>query len=421
MLAVYTLGCCPLPLTMPSQFRQETLANGLTIVAEVDDNASTCAAGYFVRTGARDEVMEVMGVSHFLEHMMFKGTQRMTADDINRAWDSMGARNNAYTSNELTCFYAHLLPERMGEGLDLLAHMLRPALRQSDFDTEKGVILEEIAMYADNPFWQVYEAVQEKHFGEHPLSHRVLGTPETIKNLRREQMLDYFGERYSADNTSIALAGKMNFDECVHRIKSATQHWQATKATRTSIRPAIAGEQFIMRSSKVSRGYVLAMAPGPDVGDDRRIPAGLLAQILGSAENSRLYWALIEPGIAEEAQASFEPHDGSGEYFVYASGEPDDIEMIWETIAKELRGLRDSLTQDDLDKVLPRFVTGATLGNERPHDRMHRLGRMWTYLREYWPLEEELKKLSAVTLKDMKECLDAFSFSPLTVGILKPE
>jgi predicted Zn-dependent peptidase len=362
-----------------------------------------------------------MGVSHFLEHMMFKGTQRMTADDINRAWDGMGARNNAYTSNELTCFYAHLLPERMHEGIDLLAHMLRPALRQSDFDTEKGVILEEIAMYADNPFWQVYEAVQEKHFGVHPLSHRVLGTPDTIKSMRREEMLDYFEQRYSADNTTVALAGKLDFDACVARIAEATQHWRNTNAQRQSTTPKVSGDRFTLRSSKVSRGYVLAMAPGPDVGDDRRIPAGILAQILGSPDNSRLYWALIEPGIAEEAQASFEPHDGSGEYFVYASGEPDSIEQIWETIEKELRNLRDSLTQEDLEKVLPRFVTGAMLGNERPHDRMHRLGRMWTYLREYWPLEEELRKLSAVTLKDMKDCIDAFGFSPMTVGVLKPE
>jgi predicted Zn-dependent peptidase len=405
---------------MPSDFQQTTLPNGLTILAEIDPAASTCAAGYFVRTGARDESASLMGVSHYLEHMMFKGTQRMSADEINRAWDGMGARNNAYTSNELTCFYAHLLPERMDDGLDLLAHMLRPALRQTDFDTEKGVILEEIAMYADNPFWQVYEAVQERHFGTHPLSHRVLGTPETITRLHRDDMLRYFEHRYSADNTIVALAGKLDFAGCVDRIARATEGWHATRPTRDAAKPAIAGGHFAMRSEKVSRGYVLAMAQGPDISDDRRIAASLIAQILGSPDNSRLYWALMEPGIAEEAQASFEPHDGSGEYFVYASGEPDRIEEIWEVASAQMRGLRDTLCQDDLDRLLPRFITGAALGNERPHDRMHRLGRMYTYLRTYWPLEEELRKVSAVTLKDLRECLDAFAFTPMTVGVLRP-
>jgi predicted Zn-dependent peptidase len=406
---------------MPSAFRQASLPNGLTIIAEVDPAASTCAAGFFVRTGARDETSSLMGVSHFLEHMMFKGTQRMSADEINRAWDNMGARNNAYTSNELTCFYAHLLPERMDDGLDLLAHMLRPALRQSDFDTEKGVILEEIAMYADNPFWQVYEAVQEKHFGEHALSHRVLGTPDTITQMQRDDMLRYFEHRYSADNTTVALAGNLNFEACVDRIAQATHSWNATRPVRDAAPPRVGGGRFELRSEKVSRGYVLAMAQGPTVADDRRISASLIAQILGSPENSRLYWALIEPGIAEEAQASFEPHDGSGEFFVYASGEPTKIDQIWEAMHTQMRVLRDTLTQDDLDKLLPRFITGAALGNERPHDRMHRLGRMWTYLRDYWPLEEELRKVSAVTLRDLRGCLDAFAFSPMTVGVLKPK
>ncbi|HRJ50848.1 MAG TPA: pitrilysin family protein, partial [Phycisphaerales bacterium] len=188
---------------MTSRFQHATLPNGLTIVAEVDPSAHTAAAGYFVKTGARDEDPSVMGVSHFLEHMMFKGTHDLSADDVNRAFDDRGAKNNAYTTNEMTCFYAHCLPEHLPTINQLLGRMLRPALRESDFDTEKGVILEEIAMYRDNPFWVLYEESVERYYTGHGLGQRVLGTTRTITDLSRDQMLAYFSSRYSPDNMAV--------------------------------------------------------------------------------------------------------------------------------------------------------------------------------------------------------------------------
>ena len=137
--------------------RSATLSNGLVILGEVDAAAHTAAAGFFVRTGARDEPTPLMGVSHFLEHMMFKGSDRRTAFQVNEDFDRIGASHNAFTSGEMTCFHAHVLPEHLPAAVDMLADILRPALRQADFDEEKGVILEEIAMYEDNPFMALYE------------------------------------------------------------------------------------------------------------------------------------------------------------------------------------------------------------------------------------------------------------------------
>ncbi|MFO0831842.1 MAG: pitrilysin family protein [Phycisphaerales bacterium] len=401
-------------------FQRHTLDNGLTVLADTDGAAQTSAAGFFVRTGARDEASGVMGVSHFLEHMMFKGTADLDAHELNRRFDAIGARSNAYTSNEMTCFYTHVLPEALPEGLELLGRMMRPALRQSDFDTEKGVILEEIAMYQDNPFWRLYEATVERHFGPHPMGHRVLGTPETVTAMQRGEMQGYFDARYSADNTVVALAGKIDFDRCVAGIERMCGDWPRTRAVRDSTPPVLAGGALEVRSEKVNRAYVLAFMRAPAFEDDRRYAAALLSQVLGLPDNSRLHWSLIEPGIAEEAQASYDPHDGLGEFFVYASGEPGRLEEIWSIMDAQLKGLAGSLTQDDIDRLLPKIVTGTTLGAERPHDRMHRLGRLYTYLHRYWSLEEELEKVSRVTLKDLRDLCESFPMEPVTVGRLLP-
>jgi len=401
-------------------FQQHRLANGLTIIAEVDPNAHTAAAGFYVKTGARDEATPVMGVSHFLEHMMFKGTEKVSADELNRRFDEIGARNNAFTSNEMTCFYAHVLPEYLESGMDMLGQMMRPALRQADFDMEKGVILEEIAMYKDNPFWVLYEATLEKHFGTHPLSHRVLGTDDSIKALQRDQMLGYFNERYSANNTIVAMAGRMDFDKVCKQIDALCGSWQSTSIGRDNSDPRVVGGDLLIRSEKVNRAYMLGLCRAPGMADNRRYAAALLAQILGAPDNSRFHWSLIETGLAEDAQASFDPHDGFGEFFVYASGDPERADEIWAEIEKQVAGLVDSLKQEDLDRLLNKLATGATIGGERPHDRMHRLGRQWLYLSKYSTLEEELEKISAVTLADLRATAEAFPIKPCTTGRMMP-
>jgi len=157
-------------------FQHATLKNGLDIIAEINDNAQSTAMGYMVKTGSRDEAAGVAGVSHFLEHMMFKGTPRRTSAQVNEEFDAMGARNNAFTSNEVTCYWATVLPEYTGRCLDLLSDMMRPSLRDDDFSMEKKVILEEISLYLDRPSHILFEAVMGDHFEKHPMANSVLGT-----------------------------------------------------------------------------------------------------------------------------------------------------------------------------------------------------------------------------------------------------
>jgi predicted Zn-dependent peptidase len=405
---------------MPVTFHEHSAPSGLKIIAEVDPDAHSAAAGFFVRTGARDEAPPVMGVSHFLEHMMFKGTDRLSAEELNRRFDDLGARNNAYTTSEMTCFYAHLLPERLGEGLELLAQMMRPALRQDDFDREKLVILEEIAMYKDEPYWVLYERMMEEHYRRHPMGHRVLGTTDTITALQSGQMRDYFQSRYSADNTVVALAGRLDFPASVDRILALTESWRPTRVRRDAARPATGGGAFELTDGKITRAYLMGMSDAPDVADPRRYAAVLLAQILGASDNSRLHWALIETGMAEEAQAGYDPHDGVGDFYIFASGDPDRAEDIWATILKEIEGLIPSISEDDLVRLRNKVATSVTVGGERPSDRMQRIGRLWTYLGLHTPLEEELDRINRVSLDDLRALAEMWPILPSTVGRLMP-
>src|SRR5437762_2405942 len=166
---------------MPLTFHHHQLQSGLDIVAEENPDSHSFAAGLFVKTGSRDEAAEVNGVSHFLEHMMFKGSTQYTWEDVNRIFDEMGARYNAFTSQEMTAYYANVLPEFTERTIEHLSHLLRPALREKDFDSEKKVILEEIAMYLDDPGHRLYEKLMEAHFGNHPLSLSVLGSADSIQ------------------------------------------------------------------------------------------------------------------------------------------------------------------------------------------------------------------------------------------------
>ncbi|MBL8758122.1 MAG: insulinase family protein [Phycisphaerae bacterium] len=405
---------------MPYSFQRAVLPNGLTVIAETDPAALTASAGFFVRTGARDEAPALMGVSHFLEHMMFKGTARRSSDDVNREFDEIGARSNAYTSNELTAFFAPVLPEHLPRALDILADIMRPALREDDFATEKGVILEEIAMYDDDPVWVLYERALEEHYRAHGLAHRVLGTRDSISALQAAQMRDYFTNRYSADNTVLALAGNLDFHAACKQAEALCGHWTRTHATRDAAPPPLAGAQFEIRSDKVARAYAMLLAPGPGATDPDRYAAFVAAQALGSPDNSRLHWALVEPGSAEEADASFEPHEGIGDFRILLACEPQRLDEVLAIAQQEIAGLADTITEADAQRIRAKVATGITLAGERPDGRMHRLGRQWTTLNDYTTLDEELDRVNAVTLADVRRLLHKYPWQPRTIGRMLP-
>jgi predicted Zn-dependent peptidase len=405
---------------MPISFHKERLPNGLTILAEPDPAAHTAAVGFFVSTGARDERPELMGVSHFLEHMMFKGTARRSAEDVNREFDDIGADYNAFTGHESTVYYAHVLPEFLPRAVDLLADMLRPALREEDFSVEKKVILEEIGMYEDRPQWRLQDFLLERYFGKHPLGFRVLGTAQSVGDLGVASMRGYFQQRYSADNIIVALAGKLDLDSLHRDLARLTAGWSAAEPRRRYDVPSPGAAQHALTDARLTRHYLAVMSPGPSAQDPRRYAAAVLSDVLGAGEGSRLHWALTDPGLADEADFSHLPQDRVGSFMAYASCDPDRAAQVEKVLLDTLDAYAAGIDPAEIERAQNKLATQATLKGELPLGRMMNLGGQWTYLQEYVPLEQELERLMAVTPGQVRALLTEMPLAPRTIVRLGP-
>src|SRR5438132_2015531 len=248
-------------------FHSHLLKNGLHIIGETSPSARSAALGFFVRTGARDETAEVSGVTHFLEHMVFKGTPRRTALEVNIDFDRIGAQYNAFTSEENTVFYAAILPEYLPRAMDILADILRPSLRGEDFDMEKNVIIEEIGMYDDQPMWSAYDNAKRAYFAGHPLGNSILGTAESIRALSRDQMQAYFQRRYVAPNITVVAAGNFAWQPFVAEIQKHCAGWTAGPTGRQAIRETRGSGAFrVLTKAKVTQEHVFLISPGPPAG-----------------------------------------------------------------------------------------------------------------------------------------------------------
>lgn len=405
---------------MALKYQTTTLANGLTIAAEINPDSHSFASGFFVKTGSRDETPAINGVSHFLEHMMFKGSDKYGWEDVNRIFDEIGARYNAFTSQEMTAYYANVIPEFTERAIEHLSHLLRPALREKDFETEKNVITEEIAMYFDDPGHVVYERLMEFHFGDHPLGMSILGPAETIKNMKRDEMAGYFTDRYGPGNTILSCTGTMDFDAVVKMAEKYCGGWQPKTAERKVTQPKLVSSRHDLTDAKLNRHYTMALMPGPSAQDDRRFAARVLADVLGDSEGSRLYWALVDPAIAEEADFGFYPHDRLGSFYVSLVADPDKSEKALDIALAELKRVKDDLKDDEVERAVNKIASSLVLGGESPLGRMRAIGNQWVYTGEYRSLDEDMATLLSVTPASLKELLSQYTFDPMTVVTLGP-
>jgi len=402
------------------EFLTHTLPNGLEIVAECAPEAYSTALGFIVKTGSRDETDEVAGVSHFLEHMAFKGTATRSADDVNRELDEIGSHGNAATSEETTVFYAPVLPEYQSRATEILADILRPSLREADFETEKKVIVEEIQMYEDQPPFGADEKCRAAFFGDHPLGRSVLGTVASIEALPVSAMRDYFRRRYAPGNIVLAAAGRVDFDRLVADCQRACGAWETVDCRRVVEPPRPrSGFQRLTRESAVQQ-YILQMSPGPTSDDEDRYAAKVLAVILGDDSGSRLYWDLVDPGIAEVADLGHIEYLGAGAFITQIACAPEDAEEVYQRAMQVYRTAHDEgITPAELQQAKNKVRSQLVLSSERPARRMFNVGGDWVYRREYRSLQNDLDLIASIGLDEVTEVLNRYSLldgTALSIG-----
>ncbi len=402
-------------------FHQTVLPNGLQVIAELNDHARSVAAGFFVKAGSRDESTQLAGVSHFLEHMIFKGTPNRDALTVNRDFDRVGAKHNAQTSEEDTFYHFTCLPEYLPKSFDVLADILRPSLRAEDFETEKKVIIEEIRMYLDSAVSVAYDAAKAAHFGAHPLGQSIIGTVDSITDLTIEQMRDYFAEKYSPSNIVLAFAGNSQWDDLVALAEQHCSAWTGRDSQRTISPPSGSGAFEALLRSEDLQQTVIGVADAPPLEDDDRYAAQLLVTVLGDHTGSRLYWELVDPGHAEGAELSYQDYNQAGAFFTFLSCEPDETQANLERVAQVFAQVdAEGITEEELSQAKNKVMARSVLRSERPMGRLSSLGFNWTYRREYVPVDKELDLFNRVTVADVRRVLDRYPVAKLTIVSVGP-
>jgi len=386
------------------EFRNQTLENGLEIVAECNDQAYSMGLGFFVNTGSRDETSDNSGVSHFLEHMVFKGTPRRSAADVNRELDEIGSQSNAYTSEEHTVYYAAALPEYQTRAVDLLADIMRPSLREGDFETEKKVIIEEICKYDDQPPFGAHEKCMELYFAAHPLGRNVLGTADSVGALTPEAMREYFQRRYSPGNIKVVAAGCFDFDQLVADVETCCGGWEPFQAARNQTGTnGAAGFDFVERESAVQQ-YIVQISGGPSAQDADRYAHRVLSTIFGDEGGSRLFWAFVDTGLAEYAAAGTYEFQDAGITMTFLSCDPDAaVDNLRRLGDLQAAVLTEPVSDKELELAKSKICSQVVRRSERPSNRLFAVGGGWLQRRQYQPIKDVVEAYRAVTLDDVNE------------------
>jgi predicted Zn-dependent peptidase len=286
---------------------------------------------------------------------------------------------------------------------------------------EKKVILEEIAMYQDKPMSQAFDELKKQFFGAHPLGHSILGTTQSISDLTREQMHDYFERRYAPNNLTWVLSGQFDFDAAVSQIEELCGDWKTADAPRAF--PIVSSTKGIttIPTDKFARAHIALMGPGFGAQDERRIAAALACEALGAGDASRLYWALVHPGWAEAAQVGHSASDGNGHVHGVVICTPDHAQMALDVFRAEMnRACSDGLTDAEIERARRRMASSMTLGAETPMGRLRPVGFNWMYRRELLSPSDSLERLMEVSPAQVNEVLKTKPFESSSIVSVGP-
>lgn len=386
-----------------SPYTLHTLANGLKIVIERMPDVRSAAAGFLVRTGARDETPELAGVSHFLEHMMFKGTGKRTWREITIDFDRMGSIYNAYTSEDRTIYYGWVRKADIARQMELLADMVRSTLPEEEFKTEKNVILEEIAMSKDNIEHVTFDFLQEKVFAGHPLAWPILGYEKTVGSLTRDRMWAYFQRCYAPDNMLLVVAGDVDPAEVIVVAEKLCGSWKPVGPQPKRTPPRIRGGVDVLPIDRFKQQVVALAFPSVGASDPRAETASAAATILGG-ENSRFFWNIVQKGLAPRAGAHHLEYTDCGVMLLFGACEPERVEPLVEAIRTEAKRIcRERVGQHEVDRVKNKRRTSLAIEGEAPYYRLTQLMDDMEYYGEPRTVEQMLAEVDAVSAETIAE------------------
>jgi predicted Zn-dependent peptidase len=407
----------PRPLLMQNtlspvrEIETTTLPNGVRVISETMPHVRSVSVGIWVGIGSRRETPEQNGLSHFIEHMVFKGTSKRSAEDIARSVDSIGGNLDAFTSKEMVCFNTKVLDQHLPLSFDVLGDLvLNPLFREEDMDKEKGVILEELKMDEDNPDYLVHEIFSSNFWKDHPLGKPILGTRETVKCFDRQMMETYYHHAYSPTNLVITAAGNLT-----HKVLTdlAGEHFASMKPydPLPAERPPVTHARLALRNKKSLEQVHLCMGvPSYSISHEDRFGCYVLNTLLGGGMSSRLFQNIRErQGLAYAVFSELNPYRDTGCLSIYAGTSIESVGKVIESILKEFRQLKqERISDEELRRAKDHLKGSLMLSLESTSSRMSNLARQEMYFHRFFTLDELAESVEQVTAEDVQRIAQTF-------------
>ncbi len=391
--------------------RRQKLPNGLTVITEQMQHIRSASIGIWLQTGSRDEDAEWNGISHFIEHMVFKGTKHRTAEEIARQVDSIGGNMDAFTAKECICFNVKVLDEHVPTALDILGDLvLNPVFDANDIVRERGVIMEEIKMDEDNPDYLVHEIFTQNFFKDHPLGKPILGTKETVKRFERAPVLDAYTHRFAPANMIVSAAGNLDHDRFVELVTHHFEHMKPVKNGFHSSAPRTFS-RIILRNKKALEQVQLCLGvPAHPIAHEKRHAGYILNTLFGGGMSSRLFQNIRErQGLAYSIYSDLNPYRDTGCLAVYAGTSLASAAKVVQSVVSEFRKLKsEPVPEEELRRAKDQLKGSLMLSLESSTARMSNLARQEMYFEHFYDLDELIAKIEAVTAEDLSRLANEF-------------
>ena len=408
-------------------YRKTVLENGLRVITEAWPHTEAASVGIWVRTGSRDERPEENGLSHFIEHLVFKGTRRRSALDIVREIESVGGTINAFTAKEYTCFHAKVLGKDLPLALDVLCDLLtEPLFDPVELEKERMVILQEIKMADDVPDDHIYDLFHRSFWGDHPLGLPIIGTKETVSSFSREQIEGFFRRRYTPERMIVAAAGQIEHEEVVKEVEKRLGSIPPSDDHRPEPRAEGGKGGVGVEYRELEQVHLCLGVRGIPYAHPNRFAGYVLHTILGGNMSSRLFQEIREKrGLTYSVYSFMNSYRDSGVLGVYAGTTKEELDEVIDLILRELRRMKAGEIEEREVQVAKEYLKGnMALALESSDGRMSRLAKNEIYFGRHIPLEEALRELDRVDVERVLEATREFfnaSFNLVLLGSLKEE